>query len=323
MSARQVFQNVLVRSPQELKTIPGYSPAIDLSDEKFVEVLSHYTFREEYQCALTSCHKWHKDGYVCVFESGAIGNVGNVCARKWIGSSFDEGLNRYQREIARPQLLSKLTIAKTAVPALLRQCVELRQAAQDFIPCKSGFRNNFPLIWNLLQAPQNGMEYQVVHSKNLVVTEKHEDGSEISRSKIVSERLGVIRGIRALRENVLILINGLDQDLDEILKSSVTQELSWNELNRLVNVSSVIERKLIDARGLVRDVQLFRTPETENLIRRLQGNPDLEKEACRFSFAIAEADDGSRLNSAKRVEGTHRPNRRERRRLAAMRPMLP
>lgn len=117
MSARQLFQNVLVSLPVQLKAIPGYSPDIDLSEDNFVEVLSHYTFREEYQCALARCHKWHKDGYVCVFESGAIGNVGHVCARKWIGSSFDIGLNRYQQEIARPQLHRPLQLQKPMRPS--------------------------------------------------------------------------------------------------------------------------------------------------------------------------------------------------------------
>ena len=323
MSARQLFQNVLVSSPVQLKAIPGYSPDIDLSADKFVEVLSHYTFHEEYQCALTRCHKWHKDGYVCVFESGAIGNVGHVCARKWIGSSFDIGLNRYQQEIARPHLLSTLTIAKAHAAEQLRQCDELRQIAQDFIRCKRGFSRNFPAIWNLLSAPQNGIEYQVFHSKTEIEIEKQEDGSETRRSKMISERLGAIRGIRALRENVLILINDLKRDLDEILKSNITQELSWNELNHLFNLSSAIERKLTDARRWVGDTQLFRSSETENLIRRLQGSPDIEREASRFSFANVEIVEGSKFTSAKNFQPAHGPNRKERRRLAAMRPMLP
>ena len=227
MSARQRFQNVLVSSPQELKSIPGYSPEIDLTQDKFVEILSHYTFRDEYQCALTGCHTWHKEGYVCVFESGAIGNVGRVCARNWIGSSFDEVLHRYQREIARPELLSKLAIAKADVPARLRQCDELRQAALDFITFKNSLRCAFPVVWRVLNAPQNGIAYQVMHSKTVTEIEEQEDGSIRSRSKIVSEKLGTIRGIRALRENGMELINSINRDLASIANSGGPQELTW------------------------------------------------------------------------------------------------
>lgn len=323
MSARQLFQNVLVGSPAQLKAIPGYSPDIDLSNDKFVEVLSHYTFREEYQCALSRCHKWHKDGYVCVFESGAIGNVGHVCARKWIGSSFDIGLNRYQQEIARPQLLATLTTAKANAHVQLRQCDELREIAQDFILFKRGFSRNFPKIWNLLSTPQSGIEYQVFNSRTVTAIEQNEDGSEVSRSKIVSERLGTIKGIRALRENVLALVNDIKRGLEEILKSNGTHEASWKELNQLINISSAIELKLADARRLVRDSQIFRSSDNEKLIRRLQGNSELEMEASRFLFAIVETIEVAPSNSVKKSPPAQSLNRKERRRLAALRPKLP
>jgi hypothetical protein len=70
----------IVRTPADLRNLPGYVAQVDPALVGLKRVIWPYHFRlEEMQCALVNCGANHKEGVIVELDDGSISNIGHIC----------------------------------------------------------------------------------------------------------------------------------------------------------------------------------------------------------------------------------------------------
>src|ERR1700694_4434214 len=113
MSARQLFQGVLILSPNDFSKLPGYIDDFDPFDDPIESIEYHYEFQSLFRCSNLRCHQQHGDGFLVRLKSNLLSNVGWVCASK-ADAGFDHKVNQFFQERQIPLLRAQLSALKNA-----------------------------------------------------------------------------------------------------------------------------------------------------------------------------------------------------------------
>lgn len=286
MSARQTFQDLIIQQPSDFSRIPGYVAKIDHTKEVFEDVLSHHRFKHYSKCSLLACGTPYKDGYVLLWQSGAISNVGNCCAKKYLGAGFTDRLEKYQQEREMPRLMSRLQISKQQASGYRKQADSLRNNLQELAEKKRAFERLFPNVWSTLVKSFKENVYPVVIVRESYATIYNDQNEDTGRKRLQHEesKVGEIRGLEYLRKHALpILTTQVYEVLDQIEKVNFGS-MSFKALYALSIETNSIDEGLAEATRLAKFGNAFFSKQTMLLINQLQGNSILEKEARTFNL---------------------------------------
>lgn len=292
MSARPLFEHYVVKSPREMRQVVGYVDDVDHAVEQFEDVLSHHHFSEFVRCSISSCHTQYKEGYLLLWQSGLVSNVGNCCAKKYLGEKFTSRLDEYQRKHAIPRLQSQLSHIKQGIGHLRLQLESLRQDARDLALQKRALRANFPVLFDFLdsQARSSGDDFPVQVVRLVETPELDETGKPTGRisRKYQVDNIGRLSGLSAIRESALDIVQQIVEPVLIRLEKTETATSSFSVLSELFTDASGLDSRLAEiARILASGRRLF-SDETDSLIRKMQGSQSLERECRRYTRTALE-----------------------------------
>ena len=291
MSARQEFQHYLVSHPSDFFRIPGYSPLVDPSRDTFKDVLAHHNLTMLAKCSLKPCRQNYRDGFLVIWESGAISNIGHCCAERFVGKEiWDKKVNAYRLEIALPHLRAEIVTRKMAVTHTRRQLQEIRDTIIHFSKMKMRFEKVFPHLFFVLCKASTGDSFRVERQieKSIEIVTKDGEPTGRWRTAYESQVIGTVEGIYCLRERVLGLLStealaALD-DVERVPPGSS----SFERLSLLKQRFDQIQATIPRLRRWLSAAQRFFSPETETLIRGIPGDRNLEAETREFRFSVLE-----------------------------------
>lgn len=134
-----------VKTPTDLKSLPGYTNRVDPAATELRRVIWPYTFPFEIQCSLTNCGARHRSGVIIELEDGTVSNIGHIC-----GADPDKFSTKFSQEMAR---MKEGRLRETMMPVLLDRATlqtierDVRSAyssAQRWLTWKSAFSEMFP-----------------------------------------------------------------------------------------------------------------------------------------------------------------------------------
>ncbi|TDN58987.1 hypothetical protein [Paraburkholderia sp. BL10I2N1] len=194
-----------VRTPADLRNLPGYVEKVNPAQVGLRRVIWPYGFASETHCALTNCGTLHKAGVIIELEDGTVSNIGHVCGadKDKFSSKFTAEMLKLsesrRREAMLPILLDR--------PALERTEREVRAAyheAENWVRRIAAFASVCPEAdWELRRRISGGASMAVVD----VVERSESEVRDLIASGLASNRAaarykevekGVIRGSAAL-----------------------------------------------------------------------------------------------------------------------------
>ena len=281
MSARQTLQDMIVQHPSEFLKIPGYASKIDHKVEVFEDVLTHHHFKQFAKCSIESCGTNYKDGYLLLWQSGAVSNVGNCCAAKYLGEKFTNRLERYQQERELPRLKAQLVSFKLMASGYRGKAESVRAKLGELALKKRALEKKYPLLWKELVLNFRERSYEVTYTQETEEPIFNDEGEDTGRTRLKREirQLGEIRGLEYLREHPLAsLQTHVFNTLDRIEKASLG-DMSFKMLHLLGVDAMGIDHSLANAEQLANAGEVFFSKNNAQLIRKIQGSRFLEVEA--------------------------------------------
>lgn len=189
------------KSLDEIKREPGYVEKIQAGKQVLDKPLGFYRFDRKIKCALATCSQPHNHGYVIITKSGAVVAVGNICGQAAFGEAFVEATKELRETIAHQQLLSDIEEKLTSLRQYRRTAEALMNAPRGARWFESAERS----LRRICPPRVLGSLDERVHSRDAVIEytrerTKSDPPPKLSESpKFITERLGVFRGLSALR----------------------------------------------------------------------------------------------------------------------------
>jgi hypothetical protein len=290
MSARQLFQGVLILSPNDFSKLPGYVDNFDPTDDPIETIEYHYEFQSQFRCSNSRCHQQHGDGFLVRLRSALLSNVGWVCASK-ADAGFDHKVNQFFQQRQIPQLRAQLWALKNAASDYGRKLKEVELSAWTLIGKKRVLQKAFPVVFETLTKNQNKEVFKVtkiVHERRLTIDQF---GKEKEAIVPVEHVVAEIDGIRFLRESLGTLLTEHINPAVRELQEARPDAMTYSQLSKCFSKAQAIDEWLGRAINLQRAGERLLSPATEGAIRKMDGSPFLQMEARRFSLRSLEAGD--------------------------------
>lgn len=272
--------SLVIRTLQDIISIPGYRERVDPEREPLKRIVKHYHLHHETPCGLSNCRQGHNDGYIVELESGGYTNVGHICARRF-GDKFFAEERAYQEKIRRPQLIRKLSVEKRRAEQVQPAVYELSDRLRTLLRRSREFRSRFPNLASEVcrRAGERDVEVFDVEERpeqqiEDILAMNPRQTRDALRYKQVSR--GRVRGLgffTASRWGILALSNEIETFLHlEALHTLSTEKLGeWEQW--LNNLDEVVE----NGRRAIKEGEDFFVGENFALLALIAGSPK-EKE---------------------------------------------
>jgi len=310
VSARQQFQAYIVADPIELAGIPGYCPFVDPKGDVLLDVVSHHHFKRLAKCSLKGCGQNYYDGYLVVWRSGRISNIGHCCAEAHIGKDvWDKKVNDYRQQVALPHERAEVVTRKLRSTILRRRLESLRSLAVQLVERKVAFEICYPRLFALFARETLGDRFVVFNDVEEKIEIEDEDGKPTGKYRFEYRRIELARvdGVSCLREHAASLFGSatyaaLDR-VDDVTPHSET----FQNLSRIRQDFDLAEQNIQRLDRWVSAAQRLFSHESEASIRQL-ATAGIAAEARTYSLASLQ-----RIHSQERSQ-QRPPSRKERRR---------
>jgi hypothetical protein len=309
MSARQLFQGVLIASPADFSKLAGYIDDFDPSQDPIDLIEYHYEFPGEFRCSNAHCHQQHRDGFLVRLKSTLLSNVGWVCASK-ADAGFDHKVNQFFQERQIPLLRAQVLALKHASPSYEAKLGEIENAAWPLIKQKRAFQKLFPSIVELLSKNQYADSFSVTRT----IREKHSVVDQYGKEKEVfvptEEVIAQVSGIRFLRESLGPIITELIRPALQQLQGSQPATMSYPQLRKCFSNAQNIDEWLELAIQLQRAGERLMSQESEAAIKKLTGSATVQEEARRFALNSLQLENPQPTRKSKPLSRKERRARR-------------
>ncbi|WP_205168813.1 hypothetical protein [Burkholderia sp. LMG 13014] len=190
-----------VRSPAELRNLPGYVDRVDPKQTALRRIIWPYSFKSEIACSLTNCRTPHKEGVIIELEDGSISNIGNVC-----GADDDKFSTKFSTELLamaearrREQMTPRL-LDRTALQKIEADVRAVCDDASKWVRLCAAFES-------LCQEAERELRRRLTAGENFAVTEVSERG-EAEISELIASGQARNRSEARYKETVKGTIRG-------------------------------------------------------------------------------------------------------------------
>ena len=298
MSSFGTHQFAPVTSYDDLCKQPGHLPKFRPDEDKVVAVLYHYRFPVQCQCGISSCGKFHNEGYVVQLESHLISQIGHLC---WKNKFEEIGdiINSYQEARERPRLLHQLIQHKVACSSHRSFIAGLKVELQPLVEMKNNFKHLYPRLFSELERKGDlGENYKVSREREIV-----KDGNHIYTQEVV----GTVLGCEFIRNSVLPLLSEVEQTVAVVEKASLI-DISFSKLYAITLEAARIDSMVAKAQSLLGAGREFFSDESAGAIRKIEITDAVKQEARNFDLKKLEGGLASRTAHIPK-----KPNRAQRR----------
>lgn len=310
MSSFGTHQFAPVRSYEELCGQPGHLPRFNPIEDKVNAVLYHYRFGSQCQCGISTCGKFHNEGFVVQLESHLISQIGHCC---WKNKFQEIGdiINRYQENQERPRLLHELKQHKAACNAHRSFISKLKAELQPLVEKKNNFKQRYPRLYAELEKQVGiGGQYEVIRVHEAIKAESRGKPEHILRADDFTydqELVGTVRGCDFIGSSALILLTEAEQKVEAVEKANLV-DISFSKLHSITLEASAIDTYIAKAQSLLIAGRLFFSDESASAIRKIEKSEAIRQEARGFDLSNLEGGIASR-----KLENLKKPNRAQRR----------
>ncbi len=257
MSEKYQHQYRSIRTPADLRAIPGYEEVIDFSESsgrKLLEMLDDYQFAkiDEFPCGIKGCRTPHQYGYLVRTTDGKITNIGRDCGKRHLKLEFTKARKAFrEKRKAADNLKSIMTIKEGLSPYedRINNLLSLSRALND---CREVLREKMPLIHGAVVTMAEKGTNQIIQSRrmNKREAEIHYLHTGTSRKDYeggrptIEEAVARLDGCGYFRANLgLTLRKKLTPPIDE-LKSLTAEQIERIKPKELENLSRNINNAL-------------------------------------------------------------------------------
>lgn len=223
---------------QDILDRVDYRADVDPTSIQLDAIIGSYVFSEPVPCGLSSCHQPHNRGYLVSTKSKVVTNIGNVCGKNHFSVDFQTLRNKFNRDV-------RIKAQKEALKAFISRVPEYEERITDLRSGEHGADWVYKHT-QLLKTPNSGTpevirkelqrmlkegtnEIRLEREASIQEIETHEaiQGRRVERPYYIEERIGMLEGLPALREeNNLrtILVEDIQAGIERI--SSMNMELA-------------------------------------------------------------------------------------------------
>ncbi|HBO1825503.1 TPA: hypothetical protein L4G09_005640 [Pseudomonas aeruginosa] len=161
-----------IRTPDDLRAIPGYEEVVDFgqnSGRRLLEVLDDYEFAkvEEYPCGIKDCRTVHQYGYLVRATDGKLTNIGRFCGKRHLNLDFTRAHKVFrEKRKAADNLKSIMAIREEFAPHQSRLDAILA-LSRVLSSCKESLREWLPSQYaHLVEMGRKGSN-QIIQSRRM------------------------------------------------------------------------------------------------------------------------------------------------------------
>lgn len=248
---------VEVESWEDIKSLAGFVENLDPAEHELEAVIGFYTFKYKVNCALTTCHQPHMNGFIVKTKNGILTNIGKDCGKTHFGVEFEVLIKQLDRAYKESENRKKLDSFNSQVESVEKNISELRHQAKgaDWV-----YNNSIKLIslgsdCNKIVVRKIEEMFKARVSTLTLSTEATEEeiqiveasqSRKIQRPYILTKNIAEIAGLSVFYpENNLreILVLDLEKQLP-LFKSKSVDLMTYKELQAWVKYVDSIENKL-------------------------------------------------------------------------------
>ena len=121
---------VEVESWEDIKSLAGFVKNLDPAEHELEAVIGFYTFKYKVNCALTTCHQPHMNGFIVKTKNGILTNIGKDCGKTHFGVEFEVLIKQLDRAYKESENRKKLDSFNSQVESVEKNISELRHQAK-------------------------------------------------------------------------------------------------------------------------------------------------------------------------------------------------
>lgn len=273
-----------IRTPDEIKKLPGYVAKVDPNKNPLNRIVAHYYIRPfDIKCGL--CGIPHMDGCIVELANRRITNIGHICGKRF-GESFDrERRNNYENDY-KPRLLQTITQAQTRLIADHFKLNDVSLQASEVANRMIDFTAMFPTLVATLRRRAYSNTSDVSES---VKRTKEEIDDLIAANRFQSRdslvfkeyRVGTIRGFR-LPMHDWSLSTGLRKLFNDLIKFTdlKPRSLPMKDLQRWAHWAEDFDTNLARTVSGIEDAMNFFTIDNFQLFAALEPLDEKKKQLC-------------------------------------------
>jgi hypothetical protein len=236
---------VRVSSWDDITQRPGFTAPLDPLQHKLKGIIGQYSFASDIPCGLSTCRTMHKNGYLVVTQSGHETNLGKDCGKNYFGVDFETMRNIYDRDYRAKEQRERLYSLQNQLDTWNKKLASVRAGAagvdatwhkvRPFREIGKGVPNLVvQQLRSMLKAGTSILTIDRLATQEETERFEASQGRSVQRPHYVSQTLGEIQGLHALRDDMdlrSLFVLELEEPLSEFEKV-IVETLSSNELNR-------------------------------------------------------------------------------------------
>ncbi|MFL9918831.1 hypothetical protein PQR75_26305 [Paraburkholderia fungorum] len=311
-------QAKLVKTPADLKNLPGYVDRVNPASIGLRRIVWPYGFRTEVACALTNCRTPHKEGYVVELEDGAISNVGNVCGsdEDKFSTKFSEEKAKFSDARRRDELMSTL-LDRPALQEIEREVRAAYSTAEKWIRRCEAFATLFPEAYREIRRRSVSGEslsvVEVVERSQAEIADMVSSGLARNRAAARYKEVekGVLQGVAVLDLSERKM-SSLWRRADALLTAD-PQSVQVSGLQELYNEAYYLPIDARNATAACDAGNLFFSAANVRLMTLLTMSPTAKETLSKLTLATLDArTPRPSSQTSESGSGSDRPSRRQR-----------